>query len=216
VDLSHVAGSRSPRHRSNALIALGLAAAVGAAAALARPEARALVAYGFYAVAAHLLISFMAHEPYLFYAAKIYPPPVVAVVGTAACLVAILVDYWLIGWVVRHRMVAPKLDQSRAFRTAERWFGKAPFLLIVVTALAPVPFYPTKILAIAGDYPIRRFMLALVAGRFPRFWLLALGGQKMQASSRGLLYAGVGLGVIAIVGFVRRWRAARRADRPSP
>ncbi len=183
----------------------------GLTAALA-PDYRALVGYGLYAIPAHLLVSFMPHEPYILYAGTLYSPPLVATVGTAGCLVAIAVDYWLIGWVVRHRMVAPKLEQSRAFRTAERWFNKAPFVLIVVTALAPVPFYPAKILAIAANYPIGRFVVALILGRFPRFWLLAIGGQQVQAPGRGLLWAGVGLGAIAAWGIWRRWRAGRRTN----
>ena len=216
MDLSTVAAAgRLPRYRRNALIATAIAAAAAVTTALAAPAYRALVAYGLYAIPAHLLISFMPHEPWQLYAAKLYSPLIVASVGVFACLVAITIDYWLIGWVVRHHLVAPRLDESKAFRTAERWFGKAPFLLIVASAFAPVPFYPAKILAIAADYPIGRFMLALVLGRFPRFWLLALGGQKVQAPNRALLWAGIGLAAIAAWGIWRRWRGARRGAKPS-
>jgi len=192
-------------------MALAAAAVLAALTAVLSPGYRALVGYGLYAVPAHLLISFMPHEPYILYAGKLYPPALVAAVGTAGCLVAIAVDYWLIGWFVRHRLVAPKLEHSRAYKTAERWFNRAPFVLIVATALAPVPFYPTKILAIAASYPISRFATALVLGRFPRFWLLALGGQQVQAPNRGLFWAGVGLGAIAAWGIWRRWKGGRNA-----
>lgn len=209
MDLSAVAvESRSARHRTNALVAMAVAGAAAAATALLAPEYRALVAYGLYAVPAHLLISFMPHEPYILYAGTLYAPPLVAAVGTSACLVAIAIDYWMIGWVVRHRLVAPKLDQSKAYKTAERWFGKAPFLLIVATALAPVPFYPTKILAITSRYPIGWFMAALVLGRFPRFWFLAFGGQKVQAPGRAMLYVAIGLGAFAAWRIWVRWREA--------
>lgn len=191
---------------------MAVAAATASVAAVAAPDFRGLVLYGLYAVPAHLLISFMPHEPYLLYAAKDFDPRLVAAVGTVACLAAIAIDYWLIGWVVRHHLVAPKLDQSTSFRTAERWFGKAPFLLIAASAFFPVPFYPTKILAIAADYPIVRFMVALVIGRFPRFWLLAFGGQKVQAPNRALLYAGLALAAIAAFGVWRRWKRSNSAD----
>jgi membrane protein YqaA with SNARE-associated domain len=191
---------------------MALAAVVAAFAAAIAPDWRGLVLYGLYAIPAHLLISFMPHEPYLLYAAKLFDPRVVAAVGTVACLIAIAIDYWLIGWVVRHHLVAPRLEQSKSFKTAERWFRKAPFLLIAASAFFPVPFYPTKILAIAADYSIVRFMAALVIGRFPRFWLLALGGQKVQAPNSALLYAGLGLAAIAAFGVWRRWRRSSSAN----
>jgi len=206
VDLSKLADHRAPRYRRHAIAALVIALVAAAVAAILLPDYRALVGYGLYAVPAHLLISFMPHEPYQLYAAKLYPPPLVAAVGTVACVVAIFIDYWLIGWVVRHHLVAPKLDGSRTFKTAERWFRKAPFVLVVATAFLPVPFYPTKILAIASRYSLAWFIPALVLGRFPRFWLLALGGQKVQAPNRGLFWAAVGLGAIAAWGIWRRWR----------
>ncbi len=209
MDLETVAvRSQAPQYRTVALVALAVAGLSAGVAAVAAPGSGALIGYGLYAIPAHLLISFLPHEPYILYAAKLYPPPLVAAVGTYACLIAIAIDYWLIGWVVRHHLVAPRLEQSKAFRTAERWFGKAPFLLIVATALLPVPFYPTKILAIAARYPIGRFMVALVLGRFPRFWLLALGGQKVQAPNRGLLWVAIGLAAFAAWRLWVRWRAS--------
>ena len=97
----------------------------------------------------------------------------VALVGTSATLVAIVLDYWLIGWLVNHHLVKPVVQESRWFTFASRWFRKAPALLIAGSALAPVPFYPVKIMAIAADYPLRRFMAALIVGRLPRFYFLA-------------------------------------------
>ena len=94
-------------------------------------------------------------------------------VGTVATIVAIVLDYWLIGWLVNRHMVKPLVQESRSFKVASRWFRKAPALLIAGSALAPVPFYPVKIMAIAADYPLRRFIMAVVVGRVPRFYFLA-------------------------------------------
>ncbi len=212
MDLAKVEHFHPRRYRTYATVATVAALVAAALTAVVLPDYRALVGYGLYAIPAHLLISFMPHEPYLLYAAKLYPPPLVAAVGTAACIVAIVIDYWLIGWVVRHHLVAPKLDSSKSFKTAERWFKKAPFLLVAVTAFLPVPFYPTKILSIASRHSLAWFIPALVIGRFPRFWLLALGGQKVQAPNRGLFWVAVGLGVIAAWGIWRRWRRGRRTS----
>ncbi len=183
--------------------ALGLAGLV----ALFAPAYRGLVWYGLYAIPSHLLVSFLANEPMLFAAARTYPAGLVALTGTAGCIVAIVLDYALIGWFVTRRLVRTELEDSRAVRVAQRIFGKAPFLLILGSALLPVPFYPVKILAIAGNYPLRRFIAALVLGRLPRFWFLALVGDRLQASNSALGSFGAALALIAGWGI---WRTVRR------
>ena len=166
-----------------------------------------LIAYGLYAIPAHLLISFLPHEPALFYVAKEYPPGLVATVGTISCMVAALLDYWLIGFFVSHGLVRSRLDNSRVFLIARKIFGKAPFLLILGSALAPVPFYPVKILAIASGYPLWRFVAAVIVGRWPRFYLLAVGGREFQAPNSWLLLAAAVLEVLTVVGI---WQTRRR------
>jgi membrane protein YqaA with SNARE-associated domain len=128
------------------------------------------------------VVSVLANEPMLFAAAKSYPPALVAAAGTIGCLVAIVLDYALIGWLVNQRLIRRELDESTWYRWSQKVFGRAPFLLILGSALFPVPFYPVKILAIATDYPVWRFVLALVLGRLPRFYLLAcVGGRRARA-----------------------------------
>lgn len=194
-------------YRAAAIGALTTALAAAGLIAMLWPAGRGLVGYGLYAIPAHLLISVLANEPMLLATAKSYSPASVAVAGTAGCLVAIVLDYALIGWLVNHRLIRSEIDESSGFRTAQRLFGRAPFLLIVGSALLPVPFYPVKILAIARDYPVPRFCLALVLGRLPRFYLLALGGHKVQAPNSALASAGVALALMAGWGV---WRTYRR------
>jgi membrane protein YqaA with SNARE-associated domain len=193
-----------------ALVAVGAGLLLSGGVAVLAPAYRGLVAYGLYAVPAHLLISFLANEPMLFAAAKHYPAGLVALAGTAGCVVAIALDYALIGWFVNHDLVRTELEDSKAVRVARRVFGKAPFALIWLSALLPVPFYPVKILAIVGDYPLPRFIAALVLGRAPRFWLLAVLGDRMQAPDSALGSAGAAL---ALIGGWAIWRGVRRNRR---
>jgi ribonucleoside-triphosphate reductase len=153
------------------------------------------------------LISILANEPALFAAAKAAPPIWIATAGTAGCVVAAILDYALIGWFVNHRLIKTELDDSKGFQIAQRFFSRAPFILILLSALLPVPFYPVKILAIARDYSIGRFVAAVVIGRLPRFYLLALGGQKMKAPGGALVSAGVAL---ALIGSWGVWRTIKR------
>lgn len=195
------------RYRNYAIAVAGSAAIGAGAVALARPDLIPAVSYFLYAIPAHLLISVLANEIALFAAAKLVPPVAVAVAGTAGCVVAIVLDYALIGWFVNRRMVKTELDDSRGFQMALRFFGRAPFVLILLSAMLPVPFYPVKILGIARDYSLARFVVAIILGRFPRFYLLALGGQKVQAPDTALLSAGIALALIGTWGV---WRTIKR------
>jgi membrane protein YqaA with SNARE-associated domain len=196
-----------PSYRLAAIIALTAALVVAGVAAIVWPDQRGLVVYGLYAIPAHLLISVVAMEPMLFATAKSYPYLAVAVVGTAGCLVAIILDYALIGWIVTRRLIREELDDSRAFIRAQKFFGTAPFLFIVVSALVPMPFYPTKILAISRDYSLPRFCLALTLGRLPRFYYLAVIAHKVHAPKSALVSAAVALTAMAAWGL---WRTYRR------
>src|SRR5688500_4062619 len=140
-DSPEISVSRAASYRPAALIAAVLFGLFCGGLVLVDPGNRELAMYGLYAIPAHLLISFLPHEPALWIAARIYPPLVVATMGTAATVVAIVLDYWLIGWLVNHHLVKPVVQESRWFHFAARWFRKAPAVLIAGSALAPVPFY---------------------------------------------------------------------------
>lgn len=197
-------------YRRLAIAATGVALGGAGIVAWLMPEARALVYYFFYAIPAHLLVSVLANEPALFAAAKEGTPLGVAIAGTLGCVVAIILDYALIGWFVNRRLIRAEIDDSKGFRVAQRFFGKAPMLLIVLSALLPVPFFPVKILGIIRDYPLPRFIVGIVVGRLPRFYLLALAGQKVQAPGSALASAGATLALIGIWGL---WRTVRKNRR---
>ncbi len=198
---------RSRQYRAPAIAALVAALAVAGLAWILAPAWRSLVGYFLYAIPAHLLISVLANEPALFAAAKSSPAAAVALAGTLACVVAIVLDYALIGWFTNRQFVRTELDDSRGLRAAQRFFGRAPFILILLSALLPVPFYPVKILAIVRDYSLARFIVALVLGRLPRFYALARVGEEVQAPKSALLSAGITLGLFAAWGV---WRTVRR------
>lgn len=207
-----ISTSGSSQYRPAALTLLALFGALCGAVALYDPRYSPLAIYGLYAIPAHLLISFLPHEPALWIAARQYPALMVALVGTAATVVAIVVDYWLIGWLVNHRLVRPVVQESRWFKVAARWFRKAPAVLIAGSALAPVPFYPVKILAIAADYPLPRFIIALIVGRLPRFYalarVLAEVDEYAQPRNSTLLWIILGL---ALIGAWRIWQARKQS-----
>jgi len=209
-----------PSYRRAAIVTAAAAVVVAGIAMVLWPDQRGLVLYGLYAIPAHLLISVVAMEPVLFETAKTHSHQAVAIVGTLGCLVAIVLDYALIGWIVNRRLIREEIDDSSGFKTAQRFFGRAPFLVILVSALLPVPFYPTKILAIARDYPLRLFCLALAMGRLPRFYYLALIADKAHLPKSALVSSAVALSLMAVWGLWRtyrrnRLRAQNRANPPA-
>ena len=200
-------------YRAAAIIATVAALVIGGVIAWFWPNLRSLVGYGLYAIPSHMLISVLANEPMLLAAAKTNPPLAVAIAGTAGCVVAILLDYTLIGWLMNHRLLKGEIDDSKGFARAQRFFGRAPFLFTVASAFLPMPFYPVKILAIARDYPIGRFILAIVIGKLPRFYIWALGGKKYQAPKSALMSALIAMALMASWGVWRTYR--RNKNRPT-
>jgi membrane protein YqaA with SNARE-associated domain len=204
----------TPRTQYRRIAVLVVAAALVTAGLLLWlvPESSALVGYALYAIPAHLLISVFLNEPMLWATAKVSPPALVAIAGTIGCLVAIAIDYAIIGWLVNRRFIKTEIEDSPSFQRATRFFGRAPFLFITASALLPVPFYPVKILAIVSDYPIVRFAAALVIGRLPRFYLLAVTLKQAPAPQGALLSATAGIALIAGWLLWRTWQRNRRAN----
>ena len=54
-----------------------------------------------------------------------------------------------------------------------RHFNRAPFAILALSGLTPLPFLQFKALAFAARYPLRDYLTAVAAGRLPRYALLA-------------------------------------------
>jgi ribonucleoside-triphosphate reductase len=61
-------------------------------------------------------------------------------------------------------------------RLVVEYFNRFPWWTIMVVALTPIPFYPLRIVAPMANYPVAKYVSAVVVGRVPRYFLLALGG----------------------------------------
>ena len=74
---------------------------------------------------------------------------------------------------------------------ALRWFGRAPFAVLALSGVTPLPFFPLKLLAFAARYPRGRYLAAVAAGRLPRYLLLAWLGMAVRLPAWMLAAAGV-------------------------
>ncbi|MFW6133056.1 MAG: VTT domain-containing protein, partial [Planctomycetota bacterium] len=97
---------------------------------------------------------------------------VVAVVGGLASTVANLNDYHLMTWILRSRRVA-RVRDTRAYRVAARWFARAPFSILVVFNVLPIPVDVIRMLAATSRYPRAPFAAANFIGRSLRYGVIA-------------------------------------------
>jgi len=131
-----------------------------------------------YAFVSNIALAVMPHEPIvIWYGTQtgLWRTASVATLGTLAA-----------SWV-DHRVLALLMENSNrrllstgAIGTLRRWFAGAPFLTIAVSGITPLPFWPFKALAFAMGYPMTRYLLAVAAGRFPRYLLLAWLGLAIR------------------------------------
>jgi len=97
---------------------------------------------------------------------------VVAAVGAAASTIANLNDYHLFTWLLRSRRVAGVRD-TRGYQAAARWFARAPFSILVVFNVLPIPVDIIRMLATTYRYPRVPFAAANFVGRFVRYGVIA-------------------------------------------
>jgi membrane protein YqaA with SNARE-associated domain len=117
-------------------------------------------------------LAVIPHEPVVIGFGRAFGVWTTASVATAGTAMAAWVD---------HRLFVPLLVRvrDRAFFAAglvgrlRRYFSRAPFLVLALSGVTPLPFFPFKALAFTERYPLGRYLAAVVVGRFPRYLLLA-------------------------------------------
>ncbi|HUS48025.1 MAG TPA: hypothetical protein VM098_07895 [Phycisphaerae bacterium] len=96
----------------------------------------------------------------------------VAAVGAAASTVANLNDYHIFTWLLRSRRIA-RVRTSRIYEAASAWFGRAPFFILVVFNVIPIPVDVVRMLATTYRYPRLPFAGANFIGRFLRYGVIS-------------------------------------------
>ncbi len=159
-------------------VALMLVAIAGAALLLLRPAMSGLYLFTLYAMPSNSMMPF-PHEPGLLFFAKYYDPILVAIAGTIGSGVVAFADYELVERMFRLPRVS-RARESKLYKWSIKWFMRAPFWTSVAFSFTPLPIYIVRVLAPAAGYSVYRYVLAIMIGRLPRFYLVALLGHKMQ------------------------------------
>jgi membrane protein YqaA with SNARE-associated domain len=167
------------------LLALAAYAVIGTIVLALVPDLAGVFLLGAYCIPANSIIPF-PHEPAVLFFARFYDPLLIAVAATIGSIIASFADYAMVGAAMRHRALA-STRQSPLFQWALRWMRRYPFAIIVLFSFTPLPISVVRILAPAVDYPIRRYVLAQVVGRLPRFYILAWIGHAFVIPTWALL-----------------------------
>ena len=144
-----------------------LSAATGNAPVLA------LALFG-YAFISNVALAVVPHEPAIVWAGARLGIWTTAVVATAGTVLASWVD---------HRVFVPLVTRLQARRGAPPlggWFSRAPFAVLAISGVTPLPFFPFKALAFAARYPLGKYLAAIAVGRLPRYLLLAWLGYAVR------------------------------------
>lgn len=132
-----------------------------------------------YAFVSNVALAVVPHEPVvIWYGAQIgiWSTAMLATAGTVA---AAWVDHRLFVPVIARVATRPVMAQG-ALAEIQRVFRRAPFAIIAVSGVTPLPFFPFKAMAFAARYPLGRYLTAVAAGRLPRYLLLAWLGVVFQ------------------------------------
>lgn len=151
--------------------ALLLCAAAGALLLALKPDAAGIFLFGLYSIPTNSMLP-LPHEPGLLYFAKYYHPFWIALAGTLGTAVVAFADYDVVERALTHPRIR-SAQGTRVYRWAVRWLMARPFITIVLFSATPLPIYVVRVLAPASGYPLRRYIAALMVGRFPRFYLFA-------------------------------------------
>jgi ribonucleoside-triphosphate reductase len=130
-----------------------------------------------YAFVSNVALAIVPHEPVVIWYGPRLGVWVTALVATAGTVAAAWAD---------HRVFVPLVGRLAARAAGApptrlaRLFARAPFPILALSGLTPLPFFPFKALAFMTHYPLRPYLAAVAAGRLPRYLLLAWLGVAVR------------------------------------
>jgi membrane protein YqaA with SNARE-associated domain len=156
-----------------------------------------------YSIPAQFIVAIIPHEPIIFYFSKYFSPLSVTLVTLLGTLFAEYLNYMLVKMFFK----LPKVDDlrnHRTFKKATDYFLKLPFVSLVIAAITPIPFYPFRIIVPASEYPLTKYLLALIVGRTPRFYILAYFGYSIPLPNKIIIVLFILLFAVSVLYWLRR------------
>lgn len=131
-----------------------------------------------YAFVSNVALAVVPHEPVVIWFGPRLGVLATALVATAGTVAAAWTDYRLFAASIGRFARSANATTPPSF--ALRWFDRAPFAILALSGITPLPFFPFKLLAFAARYPRSRYLAAVLVGRLPRYLLLAWLGVTVQ------------------------------------
>lgn len=142
--------------------------------------------------------SFLPQDPAVIYAGTVYNPGLVVLLFGLTTVTASVVDYCILRRVLGIEKLEP-LRQTSFYQAAVRCFYWRPWWTIVVFAFTPLPYFPVRVLALSSKYPLIPYVSANLAGRLPRYYLLAIGGAWVAIPLTYLLLMGFAMSLVPCI-----------------
>lgn len=139
-----------------------------------------------YAFVSNVALAVIPHEPVIVWYGAHSGIWVTATVATAGTLAASWLDHTVFAPLI-WRLEWQRLGGGGIIQRLRGWFARAPFAVIALSGLTPLPFFPFKALAFAARYPKGRYLAAVGTGRFPRYVLIAWFGRSIHAPTWALV-----------------------------
>ena len=163
----------------------------------------------FYAIPANSAVSVFPHEPVVIFFGKNGSILLTAVAASAGTLIAGFLDHSAFVPVMNLTALSGYKEKVW-YQKAARLFLKYPFMVIAVAGFSPIPFFPFKFLSFSLNYPLWRYLGALLTGRFPRYLALAWLGRMLDIPNWAIILFFLIIILIYFVKIVPKvWRSLR-------
>ena len=142
-------------------------------------------------------------EPIVMLFGRVYEPLLVAAAATAGNMYVEFLNYHLYRRLLGLERLR-SLRDSRVVRLSVRLFRRMPFFTTWLCAWSILPYWTVRFIAPITDYPLRRYMMATLLGRFPKMWLFAALGVWLGLGADVLLFVTGGVILIAVAATLTR------------
>ena len=156
--------------------------------------------FGYMSVACTLIP--LPTPPYAIALGKVFHPGIVALTGAVGNCIAAFVEYRLLLRLFSKTELQQRVEANRIFQRFSDYFHRMAFVCLVFTGFTPIPFEPFRFAAILTRHNLSLYLLAVLLGRFPRYYLIALIGDRFQIPTHYLITLLIGLLVIPIIGML--------------
>jgi membrane protein YqaA with SNARE-associated domain len=151
--------------------------------------------------------------PAILWMGREYNPLLVAFLGAVGTCVANMIDYEVLGTVVRSRLLK-KLRDSRHYKASVNAFNKVGFPLLTLVNFGYFSFDLVRLIAIAAGYARWKYVASTFAGRFARYLILAYVGEFFRIPIWAIALVTLALMLPAAISWARD-RFSKRAPAES-